>query len=147
QHVLTSKRFAGKVKLDPGPGVKLIYLEDVAAQVSRWERYRAFLAVLLLPGFILERWVLGLGQHQPEGLATGIFSSGRNGEPKGVMLSHRSVAANAESMVQAIDLGHHDRALGILPFFHSFGYTVTLWVPLQVGAAVIYYPDPRQAKE
>src|SRR5262249_21325328 len=43
--------------------------------------------------------------------------------------------------------GPRDRLLGILPFFHSFGYTVTLWVPLQVGTSVVYYADPRQARE
>ena len=147
KHVLTSQRFASKAKLEPGPGVELVYLEDFAPKISRWEAVRAFLAVLLLPGAVLERWLLGLHRHQPDDLATIIFSSGSTGEPKGVMLSHRNIAANAESMVQAIDLRHHDCALGILPFFHSFGYTVTLWVPLQVGASVVYYPDPRQGKE
>ena len=80
-------------------------------------------------------------------LATVIFSSGSTGEPKGVMLTHGNIAANAESMIQAIDLEPRDRLLGVLPFFHSFGYTVTLWVPLQVGASVVYHADPRQAKE
>src|SRR5262249_12504675 len=46
-----------------------------------------------------------------------------------------------------IDPGPRDRLLGILPFFHSFGYTVTLWVPLQVGASLVYHADPRQGKE
>src|SRR5262249_49183430 len=46
-----------------------------------------------------------------------------------------------------IDFVSSDRALGILPFFHSFGYTVTLWVPLQVAASAVYHPDPRQGKE
>src|SRR5262249_4020466 len=46
-----------------------------------------------------------------------------------------------------IDPGPRDRLLGILPFFHSFGYTITLWVPLQTGASLVYFPDPRQAKE
>jgi acyl-[acyl-carrier-protein]-phospholipid O-acyltransferase/long-chain-fatty-acid--[acyl-carrier-protein] ligase len=50
-------------------------------------------------------------------------------------------------MIQAIDPVPKDRVLGILPFFHSFGYTVTLWVVLQVGASVVYHADPRQAKE
>jgi acyl-[acyl-carrier-protein]-phospholipid O-acyltransferase/long-chain-fatty-acid--[acyl-carrier-protein] ligase len=50
-------------------------------------------------------------------------------------------------MIHAIDPGPRDRLLGILPFFHSFGYTVTLWVPLQVGTSVVYYPNPLQARE
>src|SRR5947208_16873450 len=50
-------------------------------------------------------------------------------------------------MVQATGLTRYDRALGVLPFFHSFGYTVTLWAPLLVGASAVYHADPRQAKE
>jgi acyl-[acyl-carrier-protein]-phospholipid O-acyltransferase/long-chain-fatty-acid--[acyl-carrier-protein] ligase len=50
-------------------------------------------------------------------------------------------------MIQAITLNERDRILGVLPFFHSFGYTVALWAPLQVGASAVYHADPRQAKE
>src|SRR5207245_2981448 len=80
-------------------------------------------------------------------LATVIFSSGSTGEPKGVMLTHGNIAANLESMIQAAGLKASDGLLGVLPFFHSFGYTVTLWGPLQVGASAVYHADPRQAKE
>jgi acyl-[acyl-carrier-protein]-phospholipid O-acyltransferase/long-chain-fatty-acid--[acyl-carrier-protein] ligase len=103
--------------------------------------------VLLLPRVVLERWVLGLGKHQPDDLLTVVFSSGSTGDPKGVMLTHRNVAANTESVIQAIDPRPKDRLLGILPFFHSFGYTVTFWVPLQVGASVVYHADPRQSRD
>jgi len=147
RHVLTSRLFCAKMKLDPGPGVELIYLDDFRKQVTTWQRIRGMLNVLLLPGWVQERWVLGLGTHKGTDLATVIFSSGSTGEPKGVMLTHENIAANAESMIQAINLGPRDRALGVLPFFHSFGYTVTLWVPLQVGASMVYHVDPRQAKE
>ncbi|HEV3449356.1 MAG TPA: AMP-binding protein [Gemmataceae bacterium] len=147
RHVLTSRLFIAKVKLDPGPGVELVYLEDFRKQVTRWQRLRAFLTVVLLPRFILSNWVYKISTHKPDDLATVVFSSGSTGDPKGVMLTHANLAANAESMIQAIDPGPRDRLLGILPMFHAFGYTVTLWVPLQVGTSVIYHPDPRQAKE
>jgi acyl-[acyl-carrier-protein]-phospholipid O-acyltransferase / long-chain-fatty-acid--[acyl-carrier-protein] ligase len=147
RHVLTAQRFLCKLKLDPGPGVELVPLEQYREQVTRWERLRAFLSVLLLPGFVQERWVLGLGGHTVHDLATVIFSSGSTGEPKGVMLTHGNIAANAESMIQAINLRPRDRLLGVLPFFHSFGYTVTLWGPLQIGASVVYHVDPRASKE
>src|SRR5262249_40061893 len=62
KHVLTSHRFVGRMKLDPGPGVELIYLEDVVAQVPKGRLLRAFLTVVLLPGFVLER-LLGLHRH------------------------------------------------------------------------------------
>jgi acyl-[acyl-carrier-protein]-phospholipid O-acyltransferase/long-chain-fatty-acid--[acyl-carrier-protein] ligase len=145
--VLTSQRFTSRVPLDPGPGVALFNLEECRKTVTRWQRIRAFLSVLLLPGFVQERWLLGLGRHRLDDLATVIFSSGSTGEPKGVMLTHGNIAANVESMVQCINLRAKDCALGVLPFFHSFGFTVTLWAPLQVGASMVYHVDPRQAKE
>jgi acyl-[acyl-carrier-protein]-phospholipid O-acyltransferase/long-chain-fatty-acid--[acyl-carrier-protein] ligase len=147
RHVLTSRRFTERMKIDPGRGVELIYFEDIAPRFTPWMRISRWLAVILLPGWFLEHVVLGLGRHRLDDLATVIFSSGSTGEPKGIMLSHRNIAANIESMIQAVVLRPSDRALGVLPLFHSFGYTVTLWAPLQVGASVLYHPDPRQAKE
>ncbi len=147
RHVLTSRRFTERMPLNPGPGVELIYFEDFAPRFTTWMRISRFLAVVLLPGWFLEHVVLRLGRHRLDDLATVIFSSGSTGEPKGIMLSHRNIAANIESMIQAVSLRPSDRALGVLPFFHSFGYTVTLWAPLHVGASVLYHPDPRQAKE
>jgi acyl-[acyl-carrier-protein]-phospholipid O-acyltransferase/long-chain-fatty-acid--[acyl-carrier-protein] ligase len=147
RHILTSKRFTHRVPLDAGPDVEAIALEDVLGQVTTGQRVRAFLSILLLPRFVLERWVLGLGKHRIDDTATVIFSSGSTGDPKGVMLTHGNIAANAESVTQAIDPRPKDRVLGILPFFHSFGYTVTLWVPLQVGASVVFHADPRQSRE
>jgi acyl-[acyl-carrier-protein]-phospholipid O-acyltransferase/long-chain-fatty-acid--[acyl-carrier-protein] ligase len=147
RHVLTARPFTAKMKLDPGPGVELIHIEDFRKEVTTLQRLRAFLTVLLLPAFVLDRWVFRLRDHRPRDLATVIFSSGSTGDPKGVMLSHRNLAANVESVIQAIDVGPKDRLLGVLPLFHSFGYTVTIWVPLLVGASVVYFPDPRQAVE
>jgi acyl-[acyl-carrier-protein]-phospholipid O-acyltransferase/long-chain-fatty-acid--[acyl-carrier-protein] ligase len=147
RYILTSRLFTSKVKLEVESGVELIYLEDFRKTITAWQKFRAFLAVVLLPAFILDRWVFRLGKHDRDDIATVIFSSGSTGDPKGVMLTHRNLAANAESVIQAISPGPRDCILGILPFFHSFGYTVTLWVPLLVGASVIYHPDPRQAKE
>lgn len=147
RHVLTSRRFTAKIPLAAGQGVEPIYLEDFRDQVSRWRRLAVFAAVVILPRMLLERWILGTARHAADELATVIFSSGSTGDPKGVMLAQRNVAANTASVIQGIDPGPKDRILGILPFFHSFGFTVTLWVPLQVGASVVYHADPRQAKE
>jgi acyl-[acyl-carrier-protein]-phospholipid O-acyltransferase/long-chain-fatty-acid--[acyl-carrier-protein] ligase len=145
--VLTSKLFVFKVPLEVGPDVELIYLEDFRKQITPRRRILAWLSVLLVPRWIQEHWILKLGGHTLDDLATVIFSSGSTGDPKGVMLTHSNIAANVESMIQAIDPGTHDCLMGILPFFHSFGYTVTLWVPLQVGARIVYHVDPRQARE
>jgi acyl-[acyl-carrier-protein]-phospholipid O-acyltransferase/long-chain-fatty-acid--[acyl-carrier-protein] ligase len=147
RYVLTSRLFLSRMKLELDPDVEFIFLEDIRKEVSKLQQIKAFLAVVLLPTFVMQRWVLGISGHTADDLATVIFSSGSTGDPKGVMLTHSNIAANTESMVQAIDPRPTDRVLGILPLFHSFGYTVTIWVPLQVGASVIYHADPRQSKE
>jgi acyl-[acyl-carrier-protein]-phospholipid O-acyltransferase / long-chain-fatty-acid--[acyl-carrier-protein] ligase len=144
--VVTSKLFAYKVPIEPGPGVELIYLEDFRKSITKGERIRTFIGVLLIPGFIQER-LLGIKRHCHDDIATVIFSSGSTGDPKGVMLTHGNIAANCESVIQAINPTQRDRLLGILPFFHSFGYTVTLWLPLQVGASIVYWANPLQARE
>lgn len=146
RRIVTAKLFVHKVPLDAGPGVELIYLEDLGKTITNFQRALTYLSVVLCPAWIMER-ALGLLAQKPDDLATVIFSSGSTGDPKGIMLSHRNLSANTESMVQAIDPTKKDRLMGILPFFHSFGYTVTLWVPLQVGASLVFHPDPRQAKE
>ena len=147
KHVLTSKLFAHKVPLDPGPGVELIYLEDFRKGITRAEAIRALIGVILIPGFIHEYLLMGLGKHHVDDLCTIIFSSGSTGDPKGVMLTHANIAANVESVIQAIDPRPDDRLLSILPFFHSFGYTVTLWLPLQVGTSTAFHANPLQARE
>jgi acyl-[acyl-carrier-protein]-phospholipid O-acyltransferase/long-chain-fatty-acid--[acyl-carrier-protein] ligase len=145
--IITSKLFTHKVPLDAGPGVDIVYLEDFRKGITTSERVLGMIGILCLPGFVQERWIMGLGKHTHDDLATIIFSSGSTGEPKGVMLTHGNVAANCESVIQAIDPTQKDRLFGILPFFHSFGYTVTLWLPLQVGASMAYHPNPLQARE
>ncbi len=147
RHVITAKAFREKQKHDLGPGVELIYLEDILATVTNLQRALTYLGILLRPGWWTEYVTLGLGRHNNDDIATVIFSSGSTGDPKGIVLSFHNVVSNVESMVQAIDPVPTDRILGILPFFHSFGYTVTLWLPLMIGASVAFYPDPRQAKE
>src|SRR5438445_2596592 len=95
-----------------------------------------------LPKRILE---LALGVKKKielDDLATIIFSSGSTGEPKGVMLSHYNIGSNVEQLEQVFGLGRTDRILGILPFFHSFGFTGTLCLPATLGVGVVYHPNP-----
>jgi len=146
-HLLTSRAFRQKIAFEAPPNLQLIDLEDLLPQVGKVRRALTYLAVVLLPGFFVERVMLGLGKHTCDDVATVIFSSGSTGEPKGVVLSQHNIVSNMESVCQAIDPFSTDRILAVLPFFHSFGYTVTLWLPLIIGASAVYYPDPRQAKE
>jgi acyl-[acyl-carrier-protein]-phospholipid O-acyltransferase / long-chain-fatty-acid--[acyl-carrier-protein] ligase len=144
--VVTAKRFVDRVPLEVPEGVEVIYLEDVLESVTKWQRIGYFLTVLFLPGWVLER-MLGLHRHDIDDTLTIVFSSGSTGEPKGVILTHRNVGHNAESAIRTLGIESTDRLFGILPFFHSFGYTICLWAPLLAGCVAVYYPDPRAAKE
>jgi acyl-[acyl-carrier-protein]-phospholipid O-acyltransferase / long-chain-fatty-acid--[acyl-carrier-protein] ligase len=144
--VITSKRFLARMPLEQ-EGVTLIHLEDALGEITKWQRIRALLAVVLLPGWFLEYVVLGLGKHKLDDVVTIIFSSGSTGEPKGIPLTYRNIASNTAAATDHLSLVPNDRLLGALPFFHSFGYTIILWLPLQVGASSVLFPDPRQAKE
>jgi acyl-[acyl-carrier-protein]-phospholipid O-acyltransferase/long-chain-fatty-acid--[acyl-carrier-protein] ligase len=146
RHVLTANRFLAKMPLDLGSDVQLIAGEDAFSQISGFQKASAFVWTVLLPGWLLD-WFFGLSKHRPDDLITVIFSSGTTGEPKGIMLTHGNIAANVEAFVRYVNFSPRDRVLGLLPFFHSFGYTVTLWGALMAGATTVYHPDPRAAKE
>ena len=81
-----------------------------------------------------------------ESLATVVFSSGSTGVPKGVMLSHRNILANVDAIAQVFQLKHDDVMVGVLPFFHSFGFSVTLWLPLVAGFGAVFHPNPMDGK-
>jgi acyl-[acyl-carrier-protein]-phospholipid O-acyltransferase/long-chain-fatty-acid--[acyl-carrier-protein] ligase len=133
--IVSSKLFLAKARLEPMDG--MVYLEDLLAGFGKWARLRALLGARFAPARFLAK---------PAPLATVIFSSGSTGEPKGVMLSHRNVIANIEGMAQVFWIGEGDRLAGVLPFFHSFGYTVTIWFPLVAGCGVVYHPNPTDAR-
>src|SRR5215469_477732 len=138
QTVVTSKALLEKVKLEIP--VQSILLEDAAARPRILEKLAA-IAFWWLPARILTRIFAGRTTSL-DGLATIIFSSGSTGEPKGVMLTHYNIASNLEQLNQTFMLTPNDRLLGVLPFFHSFGFTVTLWLPAAVGVGVVYHPSP-----
>jgi len=81
-----------------------------------------------------------------DALATVIFSSGSTGVPKGVMLTHRNILANVDAIGQVYQVSDDDVMLGVLPFFHSFGFTGTLWFPALRGFGVAYHANPMDAK-
>ena len=136
--VVTSRVFLAKAKIEAQEG--MVFVEDILAHVSPLARLRALLTARFAPARLLA------GAARPETLATVIFSSGSTGIPKGVMLSHYNVLANIEAMAQLFWIGERDRIVGVLPFFHSFGYTVTIWFPLIAGCGVVYHPNPTDTK-
>ena len=141
--VVTTKALLDRIPLEV-PG-ETILLEEAAASPAVGEKLRAML-LWPLSARRIERHFNGKPPATLDDLATVIFSSGSTGDPKGVMLTHFNVASNIEQMEQTFMLDRHDCLLGVLPFFHSFGFTVTLWLPAVVGVGVVYHPSPLDMK-
>ncbi|MBI3668881.1 MAG: MFS transporter [Acidobacteria bacterium] len=140
QTVVTSKAFLGRVPVQV-PG-KMILLEELAASPRTSEKLLALLLAWTLPARWLE-WALGQRKKAAlDDLATVIFSSGSTGDPKGVMLTHYNIGSNIEQVGQTFMLDRRDCLLGVLPSFHSFGFTVTLWLPAVLGVGAVYHPNP-----
>ncbi|MDI6774988.1 MAG: acyl-[ACP]--phospholipid O-acyltransferase [Verrucomicrobiota bacterium] len=116
----------------------LVMLEDLSARIGPGGKAKAALKSALLPTRLLMRGAM----PRPDDLATVIFSSGSTGDPKGVMLSHHNVLSNIESFQAVLRFTRQERMGAILPLFHSFGFTTTLWCPLVTGFEVFYHPNP-----
>ena len=138
--VITTKLLLEKIPLQV-PG-KTILLEEAAARPGFGERMLALL-LWFLPSKLLERTLSAANKTKSlDDLATIIFSSGSTGEPKGVMLTHYNIMSNIDQMGQTFMLAKGDVLLGVLPFFHSFGFTVTLWLPAVMGIGAAFHPSP-----
>lgn len=144
RHVLTSRRFMEKMEFQLD--AELVYLEDFRERVRWADKLAAALESYALPGGALCRR-LQLGEASRDEVLTVIFTSGSTGEPKGVMLTHGNVAHNVAAIEEAVRLKSSDVLVGVLPFFHSFGYTVTLWAVMGIDVGGIYHFNPLDAKQ
>ncbi len=142
RHVLTTRRVVEKldVKLD-----NLVFLDDLRPKITTADKIAAALQAVVLPIPVLER-MFGLHKLKPDDVLTVIFTSGSTNLPKGVMLTHRNIGSNVGAVNKVIRLRDDDVLLGTLPFFHSFGYTVTLWTALMLSPRGVYHFSPLDAK-
>lgn len=141
--IVTSRMFLDRIHVQPP--VETVFLEDVAKSPRLTERLAAALATLL-PARLIEKFAGSPRATRLDDIATIIFSSGSTGEPKGVVLTHYNVASNVEQLSQVFLLHPHDRIMGILPFFHSFGFTGTLCLPAATGIGVVFHPNPLDSR-
>jgi acyl-[acyl-carrier-protein]-phospholipid O-acyltransferase/long-chain-fatty-acid--[acyl-carrier-protein] ligase len=143
RHVISSPTFLARVKLDLG--TRLLDAGELRTRLTAIDKALAFVQATVTPLPLLER-LLGLDRIRPDDVLTVIFTSGSTGDPKGVVLTQDNVGSNVRAIDALLHLSPGDVAIGILPFFHSYGYTTTLWTPLTLEPAVVYHTDPRDAQ-
>src|SRR6478672_7080680 len=134
--ILTSRAFIEKGRLDNliaglQSAVKIVYLDDIRPTITLGDKLRGF-------------WNCKkpLVARKADDWAAILFTSGSEGTPKGVVLSHRNMLANAAQAAARIDFGRQDKVFNVLPVFHSFGLTVGLVLPLVSGVRIYLYPSP-----
>ncbi len=136
--VITSKEFLKKANLETDlPGT--VFIEDLVSDIEPADKVRAYIAAEFLP-------IKFLTKSKTETAAI-IFSSGTTGIPKGIMLSHYNILSNINSIRQVISLTEQDNLCAVLPFFHSFGFTCGLWLPLVIGGSAVYSANPFDTAE
>lgn len=141
--VITSQRFIKAAKLEDAAQllqdkVNLVYLEDLAAGISWWDK---------LKGWVQTRTALASyrrngGSMDADNPAVVLFTSGSEGVPKGVVLSHTNLLSNREQLAARVDFSAQDTILNALPLFHSFGLTAGTLLPLFSGLKTFFYPSP-----
>ncbi len=140
KHIVTSRAFLERAKLKADDflkaGISLIYLEDVRAGISGLRTLITLLRHILFPHSALRT------PHSASSSAVIVFTSGSEGVPKGVELTHGNLLANIRQMLAVTDLTDCDRVFNCLPLFHSFGLTVGTFLPLVRGLYVFLYPSP-----
>ena len=138
---LTSAKVLDRFKIIPKG--ELILLEDIREQVRLTDKVWAAAVAKLVPLGLMGAFVPGLDRDKLDATATVIFTSGSTGDPKGVVLSHRNVLSNVQQVEEAVRLKPKEVLLGVLPFFHWFGFTITIWtaiLPEQEGCLSLTNP-------
>jgi acyl-[acyl-carrier-protein]-phospholipid O-acyltransferase/long-chain-fatty-acid--[acyl-carrier-protein] ligase len=139
RQIITSRTFIDRAHLDIQPlteaGIELVYLEEVRTRLGLGQRLTAAVVVALHAGPLQTRL-------KAEDTAVILFTSGSEGEPKGVELTHTNLLANIRQMLAVTDFEDSDRLFNALPMFHSFGLTVGTLLPLMRGMFVFFYPSP-----
>ena len=144
-YIITSRKFLKKRNI---PQFKnMLFIEDLVKEMSIIPMVVSIIKAWLMPVKMYARFKLKKTlSDSMQNVATIIFSSGSTGVPKGIMLTHANITTNVEGFYQIFNIEKNDKVLGILPLFHSFGFTATLWFPLLSGAGVVYHYNPLEAE-
>ncbi len=138
--IITSKALLQKINCPKVPG--MVFLEDIMESVGILDKLKAAIVAKLPVERILKR----INGGTEDDTAVILFTSGSEKDPKAVMLSHKNILANLEGVSQVFDLSADDVFLANLPYFHVFGLTVNLWLPLYYGMRIVTYANPLDFK-
>ncbi len=136
EHIITSRKFLEKLGISPVPG--MIFMEDILKAVTPISKIKAFAKARIF-GISSQR-------RSEENIAVILFTTGSEKEPKAVPLSHRNLLFDVRSCGKALKYNENDCLLALLPFFHSFGITTGLWLPLLQGMKTVMMPNPLEYK-
>ena len=146
REIYTSRQFLSKLEkrgMDVGAGLagcELIEMETLREGIGRGQLLLSWLTLKLLPA----NWTAALygTPRNSESTAVILFSSGSEGLPKGVVLTHRNVLANIKQTTDMLNPLEDDVLVSCLPLFHAFGLTATTFLPLIEGIPMLTHPDP-----
>lgn len=141
--VVTSRRFVELGRLDDAVAAisevaNVVYLEDLRTEIGTWAKLKGFLA----RRFAQTAYARTAPDASPDDAAVVMFTSGSEGVPKGVVLSHANIQANRYQLSARVDFNPSDQVFNALPVFHSFGLTGGLILPLMSGIKTFLYPSP-----
>jgi acyl-[acyl-carrier-protein]-phospholipid O-acyltransferase / long-chain-fatty-acid--[acyl-carrier-protein] ligase len=139
---ISATQFMERLKDFPWPA-RVLKLDELMPRMKRQIIFW-WMLLILVPGRLLLR-LLQIPKAGGHTEAVLLFTSGSTGEPKGTVISHRNVVGNVSQFRQLLDAAKDDAILASLPFFHTFGSTVTLWYPLIEGVRIVTYPNPLEA--
>ncbi len=134
------------LKFPAKPEGRLISLEKLPARITKADKGIGFFLARFAPMWLRSLMLPGLQNEKPDNIATIIFTSGSTGIPKGVVLTHHNVLTNIWGVETHLGLENDTGMLGILPFFHSFGFTVTLWAVQILGKMVALHHNPLESR-
>lgn len=140
--ILTSRAFLEKLGLGPEALPGAVFMEDLMGHLTGAEKARAWLRAFFTPG----RRLAHAHDFKADDTAVILFSSGSSGRPKGVLLSHHNILSNLEAALMVFRVQPNDKLCAILPFFHSFGLTCTLWLPILAEVPACFVPNPLDGK-
>src|SRR5215467_14161422 len=139
---ISATPFIERLKDFPWPE-RILKLDELLPHMKR-QIVLWWILSIILPARLLLR-LLNIPKEGGHAEAVLLFTSGTTGEPKGAVMSHRNVMGNVSQFRELLDAKKTDAILASLPFFHTFGSTVTLWYPLIEGVRIVTYPNPLDA--